>query len=143
MSGNAAPRQNNWPEIGGHDIWKVTKIKVEKFGPHSVASEITEDPRKQKSHRIWRLFQRKRFHIRSFMSKKKFYALVVMRYYGTMYCFWTKPYPIPTKNRCDVNRKPNLTQTWFKLDQCLTELGRFANSSEEHSDILWGTEVLI
>ena len=49
MSGNAAPRQNNWPEIGGHDIWKVTKIKVKKFGPHSVASKIYEELRKQKS----------------------------------------------------------------------------------------------
>ena len=26
--------------------------------------------------------------------------------------------------------------------QCSTELGRFANSSEECSDIFWGTEVL-
>ena len=53
MSGNTAPRQNNWPEIGGHDIWKVTKIKVKKFGPHSVAPEIPEDLRKQKSYRKW------------------------------------------------------------------------------------------
>ena len=51
VSGNTAPRQNNWPEIGGHDIWKVTKIKVKKFGPHSVAPEIPEDLRKQKSYR--------------------------------------------------------------------------------------------
>ena len=28
------------------------------------------------------------------------------------------------------------------IAQCSTELGRFANSSEEHSDIFWGTEVL-
>ena len=27
--------------------------------------------------------------------------------------------------------------------QCSTELGRFANSSEECSDIFWGTEVLL
>ena len=31
----------------------IITIKVKKFGPHSVAPEITEDPRKQKSHRIW------------------------------------------------------------------------------------------
>ena len=49
VSGNTAPRQNNWPEIGGHDIWKVTKIKVKKFGPHSVASKIYEELKKQKS----------------------------------------------------------------------------------------------
>ena len=49
MSGNTATRQNNWPEIGGHDIWKVTKIKVKKFGPHSVASKIYEELKKQKS----------------------------------------------------------------------------------------------
>ena len=47
MSGNAAPRQNNWPEIGGHDIWKVTKIKVKKFWLHSVASEKYRPSRKQ------------------------------------------------------------------------------------------------
>ena len=29
------------------------------------------------------------------------------------------------------------------LTQCSTELGRFRNSSEECSDIFWGTEVLI
>ena len=51
MSGNTAPRQNNWPEIGGHDIWKVTKIKFQKFVSYSVAPEIPEDLRKQKSYR--------------------------------------------------------------------------------------------
>ena len=32
-SGNTAPRQNNWPEIGGHDIWKVTTKKLKKLDP--------------------------------------------------------------------------------------------------------------
>ena len=49
MSGNAAPRQNNWPEIGGHDIWKVTKIKDEIFWIQSVASEKYRPSRKQVS----------------------------------------------------------------------------------------------
>ena len=71
MSGNTAPRQNNWPEIGGHDIWKVTKIKVKKFGPHSVASKITEDLRKQKSYKKRWIFQWKRFQSASFMCQKK------------------------------------------------------------------------
>ena len=31
---------------------KSNNEKVQKFGPHSVAPEITEDPRKQKSYRI-------------------------------------------------------------------------------------------
>ena len=71
MSGNTAPRQNNWPEIGGHDIWKVTKIKVKKFGPHLVAPKITEELRKQKSYKKgWILFC-KRFQSAAFMCKKK------------------------------------------------------------------------
>ena len=71
MSENTAPRQNNWPEIGGHDIWKVTKIKVKKFGAHSVASKITEDLYKQKSHKKQWILQSKRFQIGSFMWEKK------------------------------------------------------------------------
>ena len=31
----------------------------------------------------------------------------------------------------------------YAMQQCSTELRRFANSSEECSDIFWGTEVLI
>ena len=38
---------------------------------HSLAPEITEDLRKQKSYRKRRLFQCKRFHIGAFMCKKK------------------------------------------------------------------------
>ena len=80
MSGNAAPRQNNWPEIGGHDIWKVTKIKVKKFGPHLVAPKITEELRKQKSYRKgWILFC-KRFQTCSFMCKKKLFCFNIYVY---------------------------------------------------------------
>ena len=49
----------------------IVTIKVQKFGPHSVAPEITEDPRKQKSHRIWRIFQCKRFQSAAFMCEEK------------------------------------------------------------------------
>ena len=76
MSGNAAPRQNNWPEIGGHDIWKVTKIKVKKFGPHLVAPKITEELRKQKSNRNGWISFCKRFQICSFMSQKKSFQVI-------------------------------------------------------------------
>ena len=31
-SGNTAPRQNNWPEIGGHDVSKVTTKKFRNLG---------------------------------------------------------------------------------------------------------------
>ena len=31
-SGNTAPRQNNWPEIGGHDVSKVTTKKLRNLG---------------------------------------------------------------------------------------------------------------
>ena len=36
---------------------KVITKKIQKIGPHSVASEITEELRKQKSYKKWRLFQ--------------------------------------------------------------------------------------
>ena len=47
--------------------------KVKKFGPRSVASEITEELRKQKSNRKgWILFC-KRFQTCSFMCEKKLF----------------------------------------------------------------------
>ena len=52
-------------------VGQKTKIKIKKFGPHSVASKITEELRKQKSNRKgWILFC-KRFQTCSFMSQKK------------------------------------------------------------------------
>ena len=85
MSGNAAPRQNNWPEIGGHDIWKVTKIKVKKFRPHSVAPESSEDRRKQKIYKKRWTFQWKRFQSASFMCQKK---VLRPNYHGLCKHFW-------------------------------------------------------
>ena len=50
---------------------KVITIKVQKFGPHSVASENTEELRKQKSNRKgWILFC-KWFQIAAFMCEEK------------------------------------------------------------------------
>ena len=54
----------------------IVTIKVQKFGPHSVAPEITEDPRKRKSHRIWRIFQCKRFQSAAFMCEEKVIQLI-------------------------------------------------------------------
>ena len=60
-----------FPALKEYKLKEKTKIKLQKFGSHSLAPEITEDLRKQKSYRKRRLFQCKRFHIGAFMCKKK------------------------------------------------------------------------
>ena len=110
MSGNTAPRQNNWPEIGGHDIWKVTKIKVKKFGPPLVAPKITEELRKQKSNRNGWISFCKRFQICSFMSQKKSFQVSVPLHWCSLVpfpCVWlwgyaTEEYFLETRVQLSV-----------------------------------------
>ena len=58
-------------------VGQKTKIIIKKLRPYSVASEITEELRKQKSNRKgWILFC-KRFQSAAFMCKKNLFQVTV------------------------------------------------------------------
>ena len=84
-----------------------------------------------------------------YVDSGKIKSSLKLPYHYSMYYVWLTNYKINylflqdknwTKNDTKIS---NIHLTNFMLFQYTTELGRFANSSEEHSDIFWGTEVLI
>ena len=72
-------------------VGQKTKIKIKKFRPYSVASESTEELRKQKSNRKgWILFS-KRFQSAAFMCEKKSFQIST---YSTYILSWMETKPL-------------------------------------------------